>query len=123
MWCAEPSPISVPHDTDNTLASHDVSDSSTTIDGAKKVDGIKRHVLVDSVGVLIAAVVTAADVQDGRIPEAAARGQTHRSNHQARVGGQGLHRQGRLRRRRCGCHRGRRVRAETGCGFIVQPRR
>ncbi|MDT5175775.1 MAG: hypothetical protein QOG37_3026 [Mycobacterium sp.] len=33
-------------------------------DGAKKVDGVKRHVLVDSAGVLVAAVVTAADVQD-----------------------------------------------------------
>jgi transposase len=31
-------------------------------DGAKKVDGVKRHVLVDPAGVLVAAVVTAADV-------------------------------------------------------------
>lgn len=34
------------------------------IDGAKKVDGVKRHVLVDSAGILIAAAVTAANVQD-----------------------------------------------------------
>ncbi|HET6735678.1 hypothetical protein [Mycobacterium sp.] len=61
--------ISVAHDTDNTLTSHYVSDSSTTIDGAKKVDGIKRHVLVDSVGVLIAAVVTV-DVVSGPKPAA-----------------------------------------------------
>jgi transposase len=33
-------------------------------DGAKKVDGINRHILVDSAGMLVAAVVTAADVQD-----------------------------------------------------------
>lgn len=33
-------------------------------DGAKKVDGIKRHVLVDTAGILIAATVTAANVQD-----------------------------------------------------------
>lgn len=33
-------------------------------DGAKKVDGIKRHILVDTAGILVAAVVTAADVQD-----------------------------------------------------------
>jgi transposase len=33
-------------------------------DGAKKVDGIKHHVLVDSAGVLVAAIVTAADVTD-----------------------------------------------------------
>jgi len=33
-------------------------------DGAKEVDGVKRHVLVDSAGVLVAAVVTEANVQD-----------------------------------------------------------
>jgi transposase len=33
-------------------------------DGAKKVDGVKRHILVDSGGILVAAVATPADVQD-----------------------------------------------------------
>ena len=33
-------------------------------DGAKKVDGIKRHILVDTAGILIAATVTPANVQD-----------------------------------------------------------
>ena len=33
-------------------------------DGAKKVDGIKRHILVDSAGTLVVAVVTVANVQD-----------------------------------------------------------
>jgi hypothetical protein len=33
-------------------------------DGAKKVDGVKGHVLVDSAGALVAAVLTPADVQD-----------------------------------------------------------
>lgn len=33
-------------------------------DGAKKVDGIKRHILVDSVGMLVAALATPADMQD-----------------------------------------------------------
>jgi transposase len=32
--------------------------------GANKVDGVQRHVLVDSAGVRVAAVVTAADVQN-----------------------------------------------------------
>jgi transposase len=32
-------------------------------DGAKKVDGITRHILIDSAGILIAALVTAANVQ------------------------------------------------------------
>ena len=34
------------------------------LDGAKKVDGVKRHVLVDSGGILVAVVVTEANVQD-----------------------------------------------------------
>jgi transposase len=33
-------------------------------DGAKKVHGIKRHILVDTAGILIAATVTPANVQD-----------------------------------------------------------
>lgn len=33
-------------------------------DGAKKVDGIKRHITVDTTGLLIAAHVTPANVQD-----------------------------------------------------------
>ncbi|KAA8961614.1 MAG: transposase [Mycobacterium sp.] len=33
-------------------------------DGAKKVDSVKRHVLVDSAGVLLAAILTSADVTD-----------------------------------------------------------
>lgn len=37
-------------------------------DGAKKVDGVKRHVLVDSGGVLVATVVTPADVREPSTP-------------------------------------------------------
>lgn len=33
-------------------------------DGAKKVDGVNRHILVDSAGMLVAVVVTATNVQD-----------------------------------------------------------
>src|SRR5215212_619513 len=36
------------------------------IDGGKKVQGRKRHILVDSLGFLLAAVVTAANVDDAR---------------------------------------------------------
>jgi len=61
-------------------------------DGAKKVNGIKRHVLVDSAGIFVTAVVTEANVHDlGRLPEAAAQGQTCRPNQHACLGGQGLH--------------------------------
>jgi transposase len=57
-------------------------------DGAKKVDGVKRHILVDSAGILVAAAVTAANVQDSeRLPEAAGTGQTHRTDHRPRLGG------------------------------------
>jgi putative transposase len=34
-------------------------------DGAKKIDGRKRHIVVDTLGLLIAVVVTAANVDDG----------------------------------------------------------
>jgi hypothetical protein len=33
-------------------------------DGAKKIDGIKRHIVVDTLGLLVAVLVTAAGVQD-----------------------------------------------------------
>jgi putative transposase len=36
------------------------------IDGGKKVQGRKRHVIVDTLGLLLAVVVTAANVDDGR---------------------------------------------------------
>src|SRR5437588_8237376 len=34
-------------------------------DGAKKIDGRKRHIVVDTLGLLLAVVVTAAHVDDG----------------------------------------------------------
>ena len=33
-------------------------------DGAKKIDGIKRHIVVDTLGLVVAVLVTAAGVQD-----------------------------------------------------------
>src|SRR4029079_4062964 len=43
-------------------------------DNAKNVDGRKRHIVVDSMGLLLAALVTAADVDDARAaPELFAR--------------------------------------------------
>jgi putative transposase len=38
-------------------------------DNAKKVNGRKRHILVDSLGLLLAVVVTAADVEDAKAAE------------------------------------------------------
>src|SRR5512135_3117857 len=39
-------------------------------DNAKNVDGRKRHIVVDSMGLLLAVLVTAASVDDGRAAEA-----------------------------------------------------
>gem|GEM_PF-6572889 len=62
-------------------------------DGVNKVDGITRHILVDTTGVLVAAAVTPADVQHrAALSNTAATGPTHRTNHHPRLGGQGLHR-------------------------------
>src|ERR1041385_4265217 len=39
-------------------------------DNAKNVDGRKRHIVVDSMGLLLAVLVTGADVDDGRAAQA-----------------------------------------------------
>jgi transposase len=62
-------------------------------DGAKKIDGIKRHVVVDTLDPLVAVLVTAASVQDraavpGCSPEPATAAPVRPS-----VGRRGLHRQ------------------------------
>lgn len=45
------------------------------IDGNKKINGVKRHILVDTLGLLVAVVVTAASITDA----AAAREVFHRA--------------------------------------------
>jgi Transposase DDE domain len=68
---------------------------------ANKVDGVKRHLIVDSGGILVAAVVTEANVQDrAAFGQTATPGQAHRANHHPRLGGQRLHRLHRCRHRR-----------------------
>ena len=84
-------------------------------DGAKKVDGVKRHVLVDSGGILVAAVVTEANVQDrAAFPELlrkAKRIAPTIAHVWVDKGYTGSHR--RRRRHQGRCHRRRRVRAQT----------
>lgn len=59
-------------------------------DGAKKVDGIKRHILVDTAGRLLAVHSTAANVQD-RAAFGDLLDQEPMPVRGARVGRQGLH--------------------------------
>ncbi len=94
-------------------------------DGAKKVDGVKRHVLVDSGGILVAALVTPANVQDrAAFPQAAAQGQADRTHHRPRLGGQGLHRPTVAdAATKAGVTVDVVSGPKPGRGFIVQPRR
>ena len=76
---------------------------------------IKRHVMVDSAAILVAAVVTAADVQDrSAFPRLLRQAKRIAPSIHTRLGGQGLHRLNRCRYRRQGQgHRRCRFRAET----------
>src|SRR5438552_1296800 len=64
-----------PHILQFTLLTNDIAKTMTVkttevggmpgYDGAKKIDGRKRHIIVDTLGLLMAVVVTAACVDDG----------------------------------------------------------
>jgi transposase len=51
-------------DSQSVKAADTVGAASRGFDGGKKINGRKRHVVVDSLGLLLAVVVTAASVQD-----------------------------------------------------------
>jgi putative transposase len=51
-------------DTQTVKTHHQGADS--TVDGGKKIKGRKRHIVVDTLGLLLAVAVTAAHVHDGR---------------------------------------------------------
>lgn len=64
----DPEPHSAYIDSQSTKTAHGGEECG--FDGAKKVQGRKRHILVDSLGLLIFVVVTAANVEDAKGAEA-----------------------------------------------------
>ncbi len=59
-----PEPTAAVIDSQSVRAADTVPKSSRGWDNAKKVNGRKRHIAVDSTGLLLAVVITAASVQD-----------------------------------------------------------
>jgi putative transposase len=60
----EPDPSAAIIDTQSTPTHHQGAECA--VDGGKKVKGRKRHIVVDTLGLLLAVAVTAANLHDGR---------------------------------------------------------
>jgi transposase len=65
-----PEPTAAIIDSQSLRAAETVGAAQRGYDGAKKIDGTKRHIAVDTIGLLLAVAVTAASVQDrdGAVP-------------------------------------------------------
>jgi transposase len=59
-----PEPTAAIIDSQSLRAAETVGRDQRGYDGAKKIDGTKRHIAVDTIGLLLTVVVTAASVQD-----------------------------------------------------------
>ena len=66
----DPEPTAAIIDSQSLRAAETVGAEQRGYDAAKKIDGTKRHIAVDAIGLLLAVTVTAANVQDrdGAIP-------------------------------------------------------
>ena len=60
----EPEPTAAVIDSQSVKAAEEVSRASRGYDAGKKVNGRKRHIAVDTIGLLLTVLVTAAGVQD-----------------------------------------------------------
>lgn len=63
-WGRDPSPTAGVIDAQSVKAADTVGAASRGYDAGKKINGRKRHIVVDSLGLLLVVVVTAASMQD-----------------------------------------------------------
>jgi len=62
--CRKPAPTAAIIDSQSVKAAEEVARSSRGYDAGKKVNGRKRHIAVDTIGLLLTILITAASVQD-----------------------------------------------------------
>ena len=90
----DPEPTAAVIDSQSVRAADTVPKASRGWDNAKKVNGRKRHIAVDSMGLLLAVVITAASVRGPRRrPAAAVEPAPHLPPHPPGLGRCRLHRQ------------------------------
>ena len=72
MELVKPAPTAAIIDSQSVKAAEEVARTSRGYDAGKKVNGRKRHIAVDTIGLLLTVLITAAGVQDRDGGEAAA---------------------------------------------------
>jgi hypothetical protein len=60
----QPQPTAAVIDSQSVRAAEEVARASRGYDAGKKINGRKRHIAVDTLGLLLTVLITAADVQD-----------------------------------------------------------
>ena len=119
-----PSPTAAVIDSQSVKAAETVARASRGYDAGKKINGRKRHIAVDTIGLLLTVLVTAAGVQDRDGARPLLWNLRRPSRDQARLGRQRLRRQaGHLGDDRPQAHRSRSSSAPSQHTFNVLPRR